>query len=133
MEDIDIWLIAAAMMFAVFMLAVSLLAYMREREQILLAVSMVFGVFFAKALLLTLSIFNNSVSEALDQWRFDRVMDLVILVVLLLGSWKLPGRKRGGGGDNRLQKAHMVAEHEIIEEAVPETGQRKVPEGKEGM
>ncbi len=115
METLDIWLIAATMMFSLFLLVISLLAYMREREQILLAVSVVFLVFFVKGLVLTLGIFMDSVFDAINGWRFDRIIDLVILLILLLSSWKLPKHRR--------KEETEVAQQEVLEEPIQEETQ----------
>jgi len=88
-EIVDIWLRALLTVFSFFLFLIASIAYNREREQIFLAIAFIFMLFFIKGVVLTLGIFWGEVEHYTSLYRFDLIVDIIILSVLLFGSWGL--------------------------------------------
>jgi hypothetical protein len=76
------FLVAIITVLSILLLAISLIAYRRERTWRLLIISIVFGIFLIKGLILTLAIFTNDFDDYASGVDFLLVIDVVILLFL---------------------------------------------------
>jgi len=78
---------ACITIFALGLLIVSLLSYRRYKNGKLLFVSLVFGIFLIKGLILSLSLFYNQFADITSN-PYIGLLDLMMLVLLFMATLK---------------------------------------------
>jgi hypothetical protein len=87
METFDIFIGAGITIFSLALLIISLLSYHKYKNSKLFFISLVLLILFVRGVLLSLSLFNEQISEITSSssiWLFD----LLILVILYITSLK---------------------------------------------
>ena len=87
-DNVEIFFKVGLMGFSFLLFAISAISYNRIRSQRLLFVSIAFGIFFVKGLLLTIGIFMIPRPDWLEISIHLIVLDFLIMIMLYLGIAK---------------------------------------------
>jgi len=87
MEPESIIIYACVTIFALGLLVISLLSYIKSKNAKLIFVSLIFLVFFIKGIMLSLSLFYEQVPSMFSS-PYVGLFDLVILVLLFIATLK---------------------------------------------
>lgn len=87
-DNVEIFFKVGLMGFSLLLFAISAISYKRIKSQRLLFVSVAFGIFFFKGLMLTAGIFMTPTPDWLEISIHLIIIDFAILIMLYLGIAK---------------------------------------------
>jgi len=97
-------LVPIIMVLAAVLLALSMMAYKRERSWRLLFAGVIFGLFLIKSIVMSISIFTPSLEDVSDSINFHLLFDVILLLFLFFAVLKTPKKEEKAESDPKDAK-----------------------------